>query len=121
MQIRDALATAHRENDGQHHPLTRPPTHSRREPWHLVQSRLLRFLCAIFRHHRLNGRVACDDAEHLPTALEGPAYRRASYVPPCRFQPRVQQLCGELDQQAPTRIGRRPHRLGRLIAAPSLD
>ena len=118
------LATAHRENDGQHPPLTRPPARSWRTPRHLAQTRLLRFLCAIFRHHRLNERVAfaCDDAEHLPTALEGATRRRASYVPPRRFQPRAQQLRGcELYQQVYPRIGRRPHRLGRLIAVPSLD
>ena len=89
MQIRDALAAAHRENDGQHLPLARPPAHSRRGHRHLAQTRLLLFLCAIFRRHRLNKRVAlaCDDAEHLPTPLEGPVRRRASYVTPCRIQP----------------------------------
>jgi hypothetical protein len=46
-------------------PHTRPPAHLRREPWHLVQTRHLCFLCAIFRRHRPNERVALarDDAE----------------------------------------------------------
>ena len=74
MQIWKALVAAHREMVV-NTPHTRPPAHLRREYWHLAQTRLLRFLCAIFRH--------------LPPSSPEQTGRRASYVPPCRIRPQV--------------------------------